>query len=126
MINRDNGLELILGMKNDQIFGPVILLGIGGIFVEVFKEVVCRIAPITNQSARYMVRKLKGYQILEGARGKPKLSIAELEQALLDLSRLSLDFGNIISEIDINPLIVLEEGKGVTAADVLIIKKKAN
>lgn len=123
MINRDNGLELILGMKNDQIFGPVILLGIGGIFVEVFKEVVCGIAPITNQSAKHMVRKLKGYQILEGVRGKPKLSIAELEQALLDLSRLSLDFDNIISEIDINPLIILEEGKGVTAADVLIIKK---
>lgn len=126
MINRDKGLELILGMKNDQMFGPVILLGIGGIFVEVFKEVVCRIAPLTNQSAKYMVRELKGYQILEGARGKKKLSIAGLEQALLDLSRLSLDFDNIISEIDINPLIVLEEGKGVTAADVLIIKKNAN
>ena len=124
MIHKGEGIEVIAGMKNDPIFGPVIVLGIGGIFVEVFQEVVCKIAPLTEQDAADMVKQLKGYPILEGVRGKPRLSISGLERALLDLSRLSVDFQDQIDEIDINPLIVLEEDRGVVAADVLILKKE--
>jgi acetate---CoA ligase (ADP-forming) len=122
MIEGDNSLELILGVKIDPVLGPVIILGIGGIFVEVFKEVVCRVAPLTELEARSMIREMRGFKILEGVRGRPRLDSKALEKTLIALSKFSWDFKDRIQEIDINPLFVLEQG--VMAADVLIVKKQ--
>jgi len=122
MIDKGEGIEMIVGTKNDPIFGPAIVLGLGGIFVEVYKEVICRIAPLDARVVKEMVRATKGFPILEGVRGKPGLSIGALEETLINLSRFSMDFRGIVSEIDINPLMVLEEGRGVSAADILIVK----
>ena len=124
MINIGAGIEVIAGMKNDPILGPAIVVGLGGIFVEIIKEIVCRIAPLTQNDVVDMVKSIKGYPIFEGVRGRPKLSLGALQTVLLDLSRLATDFGDVLAEIDINPLLVLEEGNGVVAADVLIIKKE--
>ena len=123
MIDGREGFEVIAGMQNDPIFGPTIVLGSGGIFVEVFKDVACRVAPLTQRDVSEMIRQVKIYPILKGVRGRPALSIGALEKVLLNLSRLAMDFRHAIASIDINPLIVLAQGKGALAADALIIQK---
>ena len=112
--------ECIVGMKKDPQFGPTILFGLGGIFVEVFGDVALRVAPLTPGDAAQMVRETKGYKLLAGARGRPKADVAAIEDVLLKMSRLALDLEPHIAEIDINPLMVLEEGRAAKAADALI------
>ncbi len=114
------GRELILGGRQDPQFGPVVLVGLGGIFVEVFGEVVVRVAPIARREAQEMVRSLRGYAVLAGARGSKPADIPALEEALLRLSQLLCDFPEI-KELDINPLRVLQEGAGCRALDARMI-----
>jgi acetyltransferase len=114
------GRELILGGRQDPQFGPVVLIGLGGIFVEIFEESVVRVAPISRREAREMIRKLRGYQILAGARGHKAADIEQLVEALLRLSQLLTDFPEI-KELDINPLRVFYEGEGCRALDARII-----
>lgn len=114
------GRELILGGRQDPQFGPVILLGLGGIFVEIFEEVVIRVAPITRHTAQEMVEKLRGYQILKGARGRKPSDIEAVIEALRRLSQLLIDFPQI-KELDINPLRVFNEQEGCRALDARII-----
>ncbi len=113
--------ECIVGMKKDPQFGPTILFGLGGIFVEVFEDVALRVAPLTGMDAATMVRETKGYKLLAGARGLPKADIAAIEDVLLRVSRLALDLETQLAEIDINPLMVGTEGQGVKAADALML-----
>ena len=96
------------------------MVGLGGIFVEVFNEVVVRVAPISKEDSAEMVRSLRGYHLLAGARGQPPADISAVEDFLLRLSRLLVDFPQI-NEIDINPLRVLEQGQGVCALDARLI-----
>lgn len=113
------GREIIIGGKNDPQFGPVVLVGLGGIFVEIFEEFVIRVAPIDRTEAKKMVDELKGVQILKGARGYKPFDIEAVEEALLRLSQLMVDFPEI-KELDVNPLRVFYEGNGCSALDARI------
>jgi len=117
------GIEVILGVNNDSPFGPMIMFGLGGIFVEILKDVSCRIAPLTREDAAEMISEIKGYPLLQGVRGGPPADMDALEDTLLKLSKLAVDLRGEIEELDINPLIVLPRGQGVKAADALVIKK---
>ena len=112
--------EIILGAKRDEIFGPVILFGLGGIFVETFKDVVWRVAPINREEARHMINQIKGRQILSGIRGEKPLDTNAIEDFLVRLSQLMLDFPQI-REVDINPLMVFGEAQGALAVDARVI-----
>jgi acetyl coenzyme A synthetase (ADP forming)-like protein len=114
------GHEVILGMTRYPIFGPLIMFGIGGIFVEVFKDVAFRLAPLNRNGARNMVRSIKGHKLLSGYRGAPRTDIGTIERMLVGLSDLVVDHPQI-KELDINPLLVHPEGEGVTVADCRII-----
>ncbi|MEW5869870.1 MAG: acetate--CoA ligase family protein [Chloroflexota bacterium] len=120
-----SGKELILGGRQDPQFGPVVLLGLGGIFVEIFEEAEVRVAPITPAEAQEMVDNLRGAQILKGARGEKPADIQALENALLRLSQLMVDFPEI-KELDINPLRVFYEQEGCRALDARVILAKSS
>jgi acyl-CoA synthetase (NDP forming) len=114
------GVETIVGAKRDVVFGPVIMFGLGGIFVEVFKDVSFRLAPISKKEAKEMIREIKGYQILKGYRGHKTVNIDNLVEILIRVSRLMTNEKNI-QEVDLNPVIVTE--KGARVVDVKIIVK---
>jgi acyl-CoA synthetase (NDP forming) len=114
------GQELILGGRQDPNFGPVVLIGLGGIFVEVFEEVALRVAPITPREAGEMIDELRGAPILKGARGHKPSDIGAVSEALLRLSQLLIDFPEI-QELDINPLRVFQEKNGCRALDARIM-----
>ncbi len=119
------GVEIILGVNNDPLFGPAIMFGLGGIFAEVMKDVTFRLAPISRFDAEEMIREVRAFPLLDGARGKPKADVAALADAIVRLSALAIDLKDEVAEIDINPLFVLPAGKGVVAGDALI-KPKAS
>jgi acetyltransferase len=114
------GEELILGLTRYPVFGPLLMFGLGGIFVEVFQDVVFRLAPVTRSSARRMIRSIRGIKLLQGFRGRPKADIEALERLMVGLSDLALDHPQI-KELDINPLRVHPEGQGHTVADCRIL-----
>ncbi len=113
------GEEVILGIKRDPSFGPVIMFGLGGLYVEVFKDVSFRIAPIDDAISDSMIKQTKSYKILKGIRGKAPRDITAIKECLIRLSQLALECPQI-KELDINPLIVLEETKGCYVADARI------
>ncbi len=115
------GVEIILGMKRDRQLGPLILFGLGGIFVEIYRDVAYRFPPISSQEAQEMIRKIRGYKLLKGARGKGPYDLAALEKAIMRFSSLCTDRPDKFEEIDINPLIVREVGQGVVAVDALFV-----
>jgi len=114
------GQEVILGAKEYHNFGHLLMFGSGGIFVEVYKDVTFRLAPINRNNARLMVKSIKGRALLEGYRGTPKTDIADVEKLLVRLSDLVTDNPEI-KELDINPLLVHPEGQGATVADCRFI-----
>ncbi len=122
-----NGKETILGMKRDPHFGPLLMFGLGGIYVEVFRDVIFRIAPIRELSARHMIERIKGIKLLRGFRGEPASDVEAVAQCLTRLSQLVTDFPEI-EEMDINPLIVLPAGSGARVVDarILISKEAVN
>jgi len=115
-----DGVEAILGVTNDPLFGPAVMFGLGGIFAEVLKDVSFRLAPVTASVAREMIEEIAGYPVLAGARGRPRADIGALVDAIVQLSALAVDLKDQVAELDINPLFVFGEGKGVKAADALI------
>lgn len=117
------GVEVILGMNRYPVFGPLLMCGLGGIFVELFQDVVFRLAPIQRNEARRMVRSIRGYKLFKGFRGKPKVDIESIEKAMVRLSEMVMNHPEI-SEMDINPLLVHPEGQGATVADCRIILKQ--
>jgi len=110
------GTETILGMKRDPHFGPILMFGLGGVMVEVLKDVTFRLAPITDLSAEPMVTGIKAYKLLQSFRGQPARDVAKIQECLQRLSQLVVDFEEI-DEIDVNPLLVYEEGKGALVLD---------
>ena len=113
--------ECIVGMRRDEQFGPAIVFGLGGIFVEVYQDITLRVAPLTKEDASRMVRSIKGYPILAGARGRPPADLEAIEDILLKLSQLSLALEDYVTEIDVNPLMVGSLGRPTKAADALIV-----
>jgi acyl-CoA synthetase (NDP forming) len=114
------GKETILGMKRDPHFGPLLMFGLGGIYVEVFKDVIFRIAPIRELGARHMIEGIKGFKLLRGFRGEPPSDVEAIAQSLTRLSQLVTDFPEI-EEMDINPLVVLPSGSGARVVDARIL-----
>jgi 4-hydroxybutyryl-CoA synthetase (ADP-forming) len=112
--------ETILGASQDPTFGPVIMFGLGGIYVEVLKDVVFRVAPIDEREAAGMVESIKTIKLLKGVRGEKPSDQKAIADSLQRLSQLVVDFPEI-KEFDINPLLVLEEGKGARVVDARII-----
>jgi len=117
------GTEVIVGVKNDPVFGPTIMFGLGGIFVEILKDVSLRVAPIAKVNAMNMIKEIKGYKILAGTRGIAKVDINAIADVLVKVSRMAVDLEDHMAELDINPLLALPEGKGACVADALVIKK---
>jgi acetyltransferase len=117
------GHEVILGLNLYPVFGPLLMFGMGGILVEIFQDVVFRLAPVGRNDARRMVRQIKGYRLLQGFRGMPKADVETVERSLVSLSDMALNHPEI-KELDINPLLVHAKGGGATAADCRIILKK--
>ena len=111
--------ETILGSKQDKLFGPLLMFGLGGIYVEILKDVNFRLAPISEPEAKDMVNSIKTIDLLKGARGERPSDLSSIVDCLLRLSQLVVDFPEI-EEFDINPLLVLEEGKGSRVVDVRI------
>jgi len=117
------GTEVIVGVNNDPQFGPTIMFGLGGIFVEILKDVSLRVAPIAREDAMSMIQEIKGYKVLAGARGQAKADINAIADVLVKVSHMALELEDQVAELDINPLLVLPEGQGVRVADALVIKK---
>lgn len=115
------GVEMIIGAHNDPTFGPVIMAGLGGIFVEIFKDIAFKVAPITRFDAEDLLTQLKGNAILQGARGKAPVDREAIIDVLLKVSRLITEQKDLIQELDINPIIVYE--KGIKAADSMLAAK---
>ena len=113
-----NGTELIIGTTTDPQFGPIIMFGIGGIFVEVYKDVSFRLIPITPNDAREMMEEIKGKVLLEGIRGLPRADPDQVVEILLAVSKL-IEENPDIDEMDINPLLLTE--RGIIAVDARII-----
>ena len=118
------GVEVIVGATRDARFGPLLMFGLGGTFVEVLKDVSFRLAPMWRISASRMVRQIRAFKILTGVRGNPPSDLASIEEVLLRLSALVCNHPEI-SELDINPLIVHAEGQGCSVADSRIMLRKA-
>jgi len=114
------GIEMILGVKRDPLFGPVVLCGFGGILVELLKDVAIGIPALSRAQAHDMLKRLRGFSILGGVRGKPPADVGALCGAIVGLSQLASSLGNQLASLDINPLIVLPKGNGVIAVDALV------
>ncbi len=121
MLNLDDAVEVIAGVSVDPQCGPVVLFGLGGIFAEALTDVALRVAPLSEADAWSMLNEIRGTDLLAGARGKPPVDRAAIVEVLQKLSDLAMELGEQISEVDINPLVVYPEGKGVVAADALIV-----
>ncbi|MGI6486110.1 MAG: acetyl-CoA synthetase [Thermoanaerobacterales bacterium] len=113
------GTECILGMVKDKQFGPALMFGLGGVFVEVLKDVSFRVLPLTQTDALEMIKDTKAYKVLSGVRGEPAKDIRALSEAILSLAKL-VEQNPSIKEIDVNPVIVYEKGVKVLDARVII------
>lgn len=114
------GVETILGVVRDPLFGPIVMVGLGGIFVELLRDIVFRPAPISVADAQEMINRLRGRALLDGIRGAPPADIDALAEAISCLSRFAAANADTVASIDINPLLVLARGQGAIALDALI------
>jgi acetyltransferase len=113
------GREVIIGINRDPIFGPILMFGLGGIHVEVLRDVTFRLCPVTPSDAHEMISEIRGIGLLRGARGQAPADIDAIVDVICRVSALAADFPEV-SELDINPLIVLDRGQGAVAADIRI------
>jgi acetyltransferase len=114
------GREVILGMTRDPQFGPLLMFGLGGVWVEVMRDVSVRIHPLTDTGARAMIERIRAYPLLAGLRGERPVDLRLLEESLLRLSQLVADFEDDLRELDINPLIVTDRAEGSFAVDARV------
>jgi acetate---CoA ligase (ADP-forming) len=114
------GVEMIVGIKRDPLFGPVIVCGFGGIFVELLKDVAVGIPPLSREQARDLIQRLRGWPLLTGLRGRPPADVDALADVIVGISRLAVSLGEQLLALDINPLLVHEKNQGAVAVDVLL------
>jgi len=119
------GTELIAGVSQDPVFGPIVMVGMGGIYAEVLKDVAVQAAPVTEDEAAEMIRSLKMFAILDGARGQPKADIAAAARSVARLSAFAYRHRDDVAEIDMNPILVRPQGQGVVVLDALMIPRAA-
>ena len=115
------GMEVILGVNNDPQFGPMVLCGLGGVFVEIFKDTSLYPAPLNEGEARRMIRRLKAWPMFTGYRGQKPLDVEALARTIVAVGNLAAEHRDRLKELDINPLFVYPEGGGVRAADALVV-----
>src|SRR5581483_2034215 len=116
------GVECVVGVSQDPLFGPVVMVGLGGVLVEVLGDVSHRVPPFDAVEARRMVDELTGARLLSGVRGRPPVDVGALVDVLMKVQRLALDLDGDLGELDINPLLVRESG--AVALDALAIPRK--
>lgn len=116
----DDAVEVILGVLRDPDFGPAVVFGSGGIMVELLKDSSLRLPPLSRDEAAAMIYETRGAQLLQGFRGRPPADVDALTDALVRLSQLAADLGDLIAALDVNPLMVLPRGQGVCAVDALV------
>ncbi len=115
------GSEMILGYTHDAQLGAGILIGLGGVMTEIFKDTAMRLVPVTRQDARDMIGELKSSVLLTGFRGRPEADVDALVDAICSFSDMIVQLGDRLVEAEINPLFVLPKGRGVKAADGVVI-----
>jgi acetyltransferase len=120
-----NGIEVIVGIEVDPQLGPMLLLGTGGVLVEVFQDVSVRRCPITEDEAHEMIDSLKGARLLHGYRGRLAADVDALAKTLVSVSHMAVHLEDDLAELDVNPLLVLPKGEGVIAADALVVLRGA-
>jgi len=117
----EGGVECVVGVSHDDLFGAVVMFGLGGVFVEVFEDVSFRVPPFDRREARRMIDEVRGSVLLRGARGRPKGDVKALVDTIMKVQRLAVDNADGLAELDINPLVVLR--KGVVALDALVVPR---
>jgi acyl-CoA synthetase (NDP forming) len=113
------GIETIIGIHRDPKFGPLLMFGLGGIYVEAYRDVAFRLAPIRELGARNMIQQIRGGKILEGFRGQPPRDVEAIVECIERLSQLSMELEEV-QELDVNPLLVFEKGCKAVDARVII------
>ncbi|MEV6956187.1 acetate--CoA ligase family protein [Streptomyces sp. NPDC051183] len=117
----ERGVEMVVGVTQDDLFGPTVTVGLGGVLVEVLHDAAVRVPPFGEDQARRMLTELRGHALLEGVRGAPPADVDALVEVILRVQRMALELGDELSELDINPLMVLPRGQGAVALDALAI-----
>ena len=118
-----HGIEVLIGARTDPQYGPFLMVGLGGIFVEVLKDVSIRLLPVDEREAREMLKELRGYKVLEGVRGQKPRDVDALVKAMVGLSEIFAAHRNHLSDMEINPIMVRERGHGAVAVDVRLVRK---
>lgn len=117
------GLEVVVGASHDPIFGPTVMVGLGGVFVEVLGDVTFRVPPFGRDEAKRMLTELRGAAMLSGVRGAPAADTSALVDVIMRVQRLMVDLGDEIAEVDINPVLVRPKGRGAVALDALVVPR---
>ncbi|MER6371338.1 acetate--CoA ligase family protein [Streptomyces mirabilis] len=117
----ERGVEMVVGVTHDQLFGPTVTVGLGGVLVEVLRDAAVRVPPFGEDQARGMLGELRGRALLEGVRGGPPVDVDALVEVVMRVQRMALELGDDIAELDINPLMVLPRGQGAVALDALVV-----
>ncbi|EPH45745.1 hypothetical protein STRAU_1203 [Streptomyces aurantiacus JA 4570] len=117
----ERGVEMVVGVAPDPLFGPTVTVGLGGVLVEVLRDVAVRVPPFGEEEVRGMLGALRGRALLDGVRGAPPADLDALVEVVLRVQRMSLELGDALAELDINPLVVLPRGQGAVALDALAI-----
>jgi acyl-CoA synthetase (NDP forming) len=115
------GVDTLVGVSTDELFGPVVTVGLGGVFVEVFGDVTFRVPPFSADEARRAAYELQGSALFGGARGQPPVDVDALVDTVMKVQRLALDLAGDVRELDINPLVI--RPRGAVALDALVVKK---
>ncbi len=118
------GVETVVGVSHDDLFGPTLMFGLGGVFVEVFEDVAFRVPPFDKSEARRMVESVRGAALLRGGRGRPAGDATALVDVIMKVQRLAVDNADRMAELDINPLLVRPRGQGVIALDALVVCRR--
>lgn len=117
----ERGVEMVVGVTHDDLFGPTVTVGLGGVLVEVLGDAAVRVPPFGEQDARAMLAELRGRALLDGVRGGPPVDVDALVEVVLRVQRMALELGDELAELDINPLMVLPRGQGAVALDALAV-----
>lgn len=120
------GVELIIGAKNDLQFGPMILLGFGGVGVEIYKDVALRMAPLNKAHVEGMMRELKAYPLLTGYRGAKPVNISAIQKTLIRFSKLMMDMKDYFESVDLNPLMCSDKSCTIVDARIMLKKPRSN
>ncbi|MEU3458512.1 acetate--CoA ligase family protein [Streptomyces sp. NPDC006733] len=117
----ERGVEMVVGVTHDPLFGPTVTVGLGGVLVEILADAAVRVPPFGEDMARDMLGELRGHRLLEGVRGAPPADVDALVDVVMRVQRMAMELGGDLSELDINPLMVLPRGQGAVALDALAI-----